>query len=112
MKKFIAVLTISMFFSAGVKAEDLNSFEFDSLSYEDVVGDVLGLDVPDFISDTSAVSEKNLPKKDLKELTVMFYSNSKDQLRSSQITQIGSLSEKEATSTQPLNMTLKAMLSG
>ena len=102
MKRLIAVLIIGLFFSVGVKAENSFDFDFENTKYEDVLEGVLDIDIPD----ASAVSNKNLSKKDLKEWTVMFYSNAKDKLRYSQVWQI--LDMKKIGSTDKVNVVVEA----
>ena len=101
MKKFIAVFIISMVFSSGVKAENSFDFVLENTKYEDVLEGVLDIDIPAKVN-LSTVSSN----KELKEWTVMFYSNAKDRLRASQLTQLFEM--KKIGSTDEVNIVAEA----
>ena len=104
MKRLIAVLVIGLFFSAGVKAENSFDFDLENTKHEDMLEGVLDINIPDFISNIKIPFIS--PKKELKEWTVMFYSNAKEQLNYSQVWQM--LDMKKIGSTDKVNVVVEA----
>lgn len=104
MKKIIAIFMFSMLFSIGAKAENSGKFVLETMTYEDVVGDSALINGINSVS--ADIIPVMTPRRDLKEWTVMFYSNAKDQLRYAQVWQI--LDMKKIGSTDKINVVIEA----
>ncbi|MCK5583584.1 MAG: hypothetical protein KAI33_07340, partial [Elusimicrobiales bacterium] len=102
MKKIISILIFSMFFAAGVKAENLSNFDLENMSYEDILGDGLSGSIAEPV--LSAIAPAS--PADEKEWTVMVYANAKDGLRYSQVWQMFDM--KKIGSTDKVNVLIES----
>ncbi|MCG2726206.1 MAG: clostripain-related cysteine peptidase [Elusimicrobia bacterium] len=103
MKKIIVVFIFSIFFATFAKAENSFNLSLEDMSYEDMTENIFSGNMPDSIpADITPVAA---PRSNLKEWTVMIYSNVKDKLRYPQVWQM--LEMKKIGSTDKVNVVME-----
>ena len=104
MKKIITTFIFSVFFAVGAKAENFSDFALENINYADMTEDIFSGNIPEPVPADRVPTAAR--RSELKEWTVMVYSNSKDNLRYAQVWQM--LDMKKIGSTDKVNVVIEA----